>query len=122
MEVNYYGEKENENRIFINLGIFTGQHLSLSGSSAKQPTNQKRFLELKLNNEEAGTTADTSVLSKKLEEVFKMLADEGVFKPRTNEVEKTVHLAGDRSVSAESKIMPHQDVGDILTRCSLRRL
>ncbi len=58
-------------------------------------------LKLKLNNEEMGTTADTSVLTNKLEEIFKAREENGVFRANTNEVEKTVWLEGDRSVSAE---------------------
>ena len=58
-------------------------------------------LKLRLNNEEMGTTDDTSVLSKKLKEVFKDREDGGVLREGTNEIEKTVHLQSDRSVSAE---------------------
>lgn len=51
-------------------------------------------LKLKLNYEETGTSADTSVLIKKLDDVFQNRVDQGFF-------EKTIHLAADRSVSAE---------------------
>ncbi|MBX7169515.1 MAG: hypothetical protein K1X72_01085 [Pyrinomonadaceae bacterium] len=51
-------------------------------------------LKLKLNYEETGTSADTSVLIKKLDDVIQNRVDQGFF-------EKTIHLAADRSVSAE---------------------
>lgn len=58
-------------------------------------------LKLRLNNEDAGTTENTSALSEKLETIFKNREKEGAFRPETNEIEKSVYLAADRSVSAE---------------------
>jgi biopolymer transport protein ExbD len=62
---------------------------------------KKSPVKLTLNNEEHGTTADTSVLAKKLEEIFKEREKFGVFREGTNEIAKAVYLAGDRSVPAE---------------------
>ena len=58
-------------------------------------------VKLTLNMEDQGTTADTSVLVKKLEEIFQARAENGVLREGTNEVEKLVYLQGDRLVSAE---------------------
>lgn len=58
-------------------------------------------LKLRLNNEEKGTTDNPSALTKKLEEVFQDRMDNGIFREGTNELESAVHLATDRSVSAD---------------------
>ena len=62
---------------------------------------KKNPLKLKLNNEDQGTTDDTSVIAKRLEKVFKNREKEGVFRQESNEIETTVYLQGDRSVLAE---------------------
>ncbi len=67
----------------------------------KDETVKSDPVKLTLNTEDQGTTADTSVLVKKLKEVFQDRAENGVFRQGSNEVEKTVYLQGDRTVPAE---------------------
>ncbi len=50
-----------------------------------------------LNNEPAGTIADTSELVTKLEAIFKERTQNGVFREGTNEIEKTLFVKSPRS-------------------------
>lgn len=51
-----------------------------------------------LNNESAGDVSDASALTGKLAEIFKQRADNGVFRPDSNEVEKTIFIKSPTSV------------------------
>jgi biopolymer transport protein ExbD len=62
---------------------------------------KKSPVKLRLNNEDHGTTANTSVLARRLERIFKDRENNGVFRGESNEIETTVYLEGDRSVPAE---------------------
>lgn len=50
-----------------------------------------------LNNEPAGSIADTSELTTKLEAIFKERTSNGVFRAGTNEIEKTLFVKSPRS-------------------------
>lgn len=54
---------------------------------------------LMLNQESIGTTADTSVLLKRLSILFQTRAEQGAFRTGTNDVEKTVFVEAARSLS-----------------------
>ena len=47
---------------------------------------------ISLNNESAGTVDDTTALTGKLSEIFKLRESNGVFREGTNEVEKTIFI------------------------------
>jgi biopolymer transport protein ExbD len=51
-----------------------------------------------LNNEPAGDVSDASMLTGKLEEIFKARENNGVFREGTNEVEKTIFIKSPTSV------------------------
>ena len=51
-----------------------------------------------LNNEAAGDVSDTSLLTTKLQEIFKQRENNLVFREGTNEVEKTVFVKSPRSI------------------------
>jgi biopolymer transport protein ExbD len=51
-----------------------------------------------LNNEPAGDVSDASMLTGKLEEIFKTRENNGVFREGTNEVEKTIFIKSPTSV------------------------
>ena len=51
-----------------------------------------------LNNEAAGDVSDASMLTGKLEEIFKARENNGVFREGTNEVEKTIFIKSPTSV------------------------
>jgi len=51
-----------------------------------------------LNNEPAGDVSDASLLTTKLDEIFKQRDTNGVFRDGTNEVEKTVFIKSPTSV------------------------
>ena len=52
-----------------------------------------------LNNEDAGTVSDASLLTNKLAQIFKDRENNGVFREGTNEVEKTVFIKAPKSVN-----------------------
>jgi biopolymer transport protein TolR len=58
----------------------------------------KADMSVTLNNEAAGDVSDTSLLTTKLQEIFKQRENNLVFREGTNEVEKTVFLKSPRSV------------------------
>jgi len=58
----------------------------------------KADMTVSLNNEAAGDVSDTSLLTTKLQEIFKQRENNLVFREGTNEVEKTVFLKSPRSV------------------------
>lgn len=58
----------------------------------------KADMTISLNNEAAGDVSDTSLLTTKLQEIFKQRENNLVFREGTNEVEKTVFLKSPRSV------------------------
>lgn len=58
----------------------------------------KADMTVSLNNETAGDVSDTSLLTTKLQEIFKIRENNLVFREGTNEVEKTVFLKSPRSV------------------------
>lgn len=58
----------------------------------------KADMSVSLNNEAAGDVSDTSLLTTKLQEIFKQRENNLVFREGTNEVEKTVFLKSPRSV------------------------
>ena len=58
----------------------------------------KADMSVSLNNEGAGDVSDTSLLTTKLQEIFKQRENNLVFREGTNEVEKTVFLKSPRSV------------------------
>ncbi len=95
--------------VFLLVMLVSVSSFGCEGSSQNQTAQNKNQpnvavksdpLKLRLNKEDVGTTADTSVLSKKLGEIFTQREATGVFRKGTNEVEKTVNFAADRSVSA----------------------
>jgi biopolymer transport protein TolR len=51
-----------------------------------------------LNNEDAGDVSDASLLTSKLEQIFKDRENNGVIREGTNEVEKTVFIKSPKSV------------------------
>ena len=51
-----------------------------------------------LNNEDAGDVSDASLLTNKLEQIFKDRENNGVIREGTNEVEKTVFIKSPKSV------------------------
>jgi len=53
---------------------------------------------LRLNQDDMGNVADSSGLTNKLSEVFKIREQSGVFRENTNEIEKTVFIKAPRSV------------------------
>lgn len=53
---------------------------------------------LRLNQDDMGNVADSSGLTNKLSEVFKLREQSGVFREGTNEIEKTVFIKSPRSV------------------------
>jgi biopolymer transport protein ExbD len=53
---------------------------------------------LRLNQDDMGNVADSSNLTNKLSEVFKIREQSGVFREGTNEIEKTVFIKAPRSV------------------------
>jgi biopolymer transport protein ExbD len=57
-----------------------------------------RELKIRLNQDDMGNVADTSGLTNKLSEVFKLRESNGVFREGTNEIEKTVFIKAPRSV------------------------
>lgn len=58
----------------------------------------KSNLGVQLNNEAAGDVSDTSLLTNKLQDIFKQRENNLVFREGTNEVEKTVFVKSPRSV------------------------
>jgi len=56
-------------------------------------------LKVKLNIEEAGNTSDASLLTTKLQQIFKDRAQNGVIREGTNELEKTVFIKAPKSVN-----------------------
>jgi biopolymer transport protein ExbD len=58
----------------------------------------KEDLSVKLNNESAGDTSDTSSLEERLKSIFSDRASEGVFREGTNEVERTVFIKAPKGV------------------------
>lgn len=91
------------------INIFACQtHSQVKGQKSKSQTNQKKTslpdkntpLKLRLNDGKAGTTADTSILSEKLENIFNYREKEGLFREGTNEVESSIYLEADRLVPA----------------------
>jgi biopolymer transport protein ExbD len=102
-------------RCFLLLTVLLGNifafqaHSQVKEQKSKSQTNQKDAvltdkstpLKLRLNDGKAGTTADTSILSEKLENIFKDREKEGIFRDGTNEVESSVYLEADRLVPAE---------------------
>ncbi len=94
--------------LLINLFGCQANSQDKSPTNKTNQTNQKNVapaksvpLKLKLNREEAGTTENASALSDKLRKIFKDREKIGAFRPETNEVEKSVYLAADRSAPAE---------------------
>lgn len=61
-------------------------------------TVDKSNMGVALNNEAAGDTSDTSLLTTKLQEIFKQRENNLVFREGTNEVEKTVFIKSPRSI------------------------
>lgn len=59
----------------------------------------KDDMSVKLNNESAGDTSDTSSLEERLIAIFKDRASEGVFRDGTNEVEQTVFIKAPKGVN-----------------------
>lgn len=53
---------------------------------------------LRLNQDDMGNVSDSSGLTNKLTEVFKIREQSGVFREGTNEIEKTVFIKAPRSV------------------------
>lgn len=53
---------------------------------------------LQLNGEDIGTVSDTSKLSTKLAQLFQQRVEQRVFKPGTEEVEKTVFVKAPKSI------------------------
>jgi len=51
-----------------------------------------------LNNEDAGDVSDASLLTNKLEQIFKDRENNGVIREGTNEVEKTVFIKSPKSI------------------------
>ena len=101
-------------RYFLILTILLGNSFGCQvNSQEKSQTNQSQTnqkdaapakngpLKLKLNYDDAGTTDNTSILSETLGRIFKDRENSGVFRQGSNEIEKTVYLGSDRSVSAE---------------------
>ncbi len=92
---------------FLLVSVFGCQGVAQQKNQIKQKDTDKDVvvkqnpLNITFNNENYGTTADTSVLVKKLEEIFEDRGKTGVFKGESNEIEKTVYLQGDRSAPAE---------------------
>lgn len=93
---------------FLIVTFLFGSTFACQGvAQSKNQTNQNTVapkinpLKLRLNNEEQGTTDNPSILTKKLEEVFYDRESTGIFRKGTNEIEKAVNLAADRSVSAD---------------------
>ena len=92
---------------FLLVSVFGCQGVAQQKNQIKQKDTDKDVvvkknpLNITFNNEDYGTTADTSVLAKKLEEIFKDRGKDGVFRQGTNEIVKTVYLQGDRSAPAE---------------------
>lgn len=74
---------------------------SANQKDAAPPARDNSPLKLTLNREAAGTTQNTSILSERLEKIFKDREKNGVFREDSSEVEKSVYLSADRSVSAE---------------------
>lgn len=64
------------------------------------PTAESKPAKITLNTEDFGTTADTSVLTKKLQEVFNEREKSGVFRGNSNEIEKGISISGNRLISA----------------------
>ncbi len=61
-------------------------------------TVNKANMNVTLNEEGAGDVSDTSLLTTKLQEIFKQRENNLVFREGTNEVEKTVFVKSPRSV------------------------
>ena len=61
-------------------------------------TVDKSNMGVALNNEAAGDVSDTSLLTTKLQEIFKQRENNLVFREGTNEVEKTVFVKSPRSI------------------------
>lgn len=61
-------------------------------------TVNKANMSVTLNEEAAGDVSDTSLLTTKLQEIFKQRENNLVFREGTNEVEKTVFVKSPRSV------------------------
>jgi biopolymer transport protein ExbD len=88
--------------MFLFVSVFGCQGLAEKKNQIKKKDMvvKKSPLNITLNNEDYGTTAETSVLAKKLEEIFKDRGKNGVFREESNEIAKTVYLQGDRSAPA----------------------
>ena len=56
-------------------------------------------MKVTLNNEDAGTTSDASLLTNKLDQIFRDRANNGVIREGTNEVEKTVFIKAPKSLN-----------------------
>lgn len=59
----------------------------------------RQDMKVTLNNEDAGTTSDASLLTNKLTQIFKDRANNGVIREGTNEVEKTVFIKAPKSLN-----------------------
>jgi biopolymer transport protein TolR len=55
-------------------------------------------MKVTLNNEDAGSTSDASLLTNKLTQIFKDRAQNGVIREGTNELEKTVFIKAPKSL------------------------
>ncbi len=88
---------------FLLGNVFGCQGLTQNKNQIKQKdvVVKKTPLNITLNNEDYGTTSDTSILAKKLKEIFIDRGETGVFRGESNEIEKTLYLQGDRSASVE---------------------
>lgn len=68
--------------------------------SISSATDQK----VTLNNEDAGTVGDASLLTNKLLQIFKDRENQGTFREGTNEVEKTVFIKAPKSLNYGSVV------------------
>jgi biopolymer transport protein ExbD len=64
----------------------------------------KGDMKVTLNNEDAGDVSDTSLLTSKLQAIFKERENNGVMREGTNEVEKTVFIKSPKSISYGSVV------------------
>jgi len=74
------------------------QNLPPHPNSLIVTVNQDYSLKLNLENE-MGTVEDSEKITQKLREVFELRAKEGIFRPNSNEIEKTVFIKAPKNIN-----------------------
>ncbi len=85
----------------VNSQVKSNVNQSFNNQNAAASSSKNSPLKLTLNKEKAGTTGDSSVLSERLEKIFKDREKNGIVRKDSDEIESSVYLSADRSALAE---------------------